>query len=62
MPFFADLREKEGEESFISCLKKITIEHFNTGDVVIRQNEMGHTFYIMLQGSAGVYINNIGYI
>ena len=47
-----------GERSQLDILGCIQLEKFQKGQVVLRQGERGDKFYIIIEGTVGVYINN----
>lgn len=52
--FFQSL--KENQSIFKECCMYLTYEHFNTGEFIFSEGEVGDKFYIIIKGQAGVWV------
>ncbi len=51
---FKDLNENQLQKIF----KSSEVQHFDTGEAVFSQNDVGHDFYVILEGLAQIVIDN----
>ena len=50
---FADI--KDNPEAFAVLYRLMNVKHYNAGDVIIQEGDTGSDFFILADGSAGVY-------
>ena len=49
--------DKRGHLDILQCVQ---LEKFKKGQIVVREGERGDKFYIIIEGTAAVYVNNEG--
>ncbi|KAM3129699.1 Rap guanine nucleotide exchange factor-like 1 [Paramecium bursaria] len=57
--FFEDIIQQQGTGTLQKCMKRMVLNLFDQNTIVFERGEKGHTFYVILQGQVGVYVQNL---